>query len=1307
MVASWRPDIYVGVAFNANPNDPNAIPAWTNLTSQFRTAKQVTEGRQYELDTTQANQPTLSFLDQGESLNPANTVGPYAPNVVPYRRILWQAQWPNTTSGNLLNAAYGENPDLGTVNGYDSSFESYALGSSVPWITPMGSTAPIVGNGAPHSGLQNLIYSVSNGGVPQGGSWVVPCIPGRQYTDSLYVRQSSASTQQIGVQGQSLVLDAFGRVVANGWGNADVGGAWSVAGVSSSEFSVNNGVAYQSLATTATVRSSFIGSNIFDVTVTARATVPVVAVGGAIQARVVVRRVDINNFYMLEAKFGVDSTVQVNLWKVVAGTSTSIASAFAPFGYTANTSVWLQLTATGPNLTGVCWLDGTTPASTGVTVTATDSSLATPAAVGVHSSLNSLNSNPLPVAIAWSNFSAVGVQYGSSTSATGSYQRLSVTYTATQPTCTIQLATSGTAVGGNVLLDDLQHEEGASASAFTTTGPAIFGVFSGYVERWPSRWDYMGFLGEADIACVDAFGPQNLITLWTEYRNAVLATAPAYYWPLSEAQGATAFAEVSGNNGPPLRTYNAGIGGTMAAGTSTAIAGDPSGTGVEVTGNNTGSSTDLEAGPAGQTITIGSNQANWAMSFSMWLNTTDLSASDFMMQTIAAPAGPGPAAVNLTGPATPTFSIQSHAGFTSVASPASYGDGKWHHYVGTILQSGGLLTITLYVDGAQVATNTVNVLATFGGVVPDFRMGWAQLFGMSRNGSLFPYSPLTNGTYAHFALWTRALSAGEVSTLWTAGKGFPGETSGTRVARYLSYAWVGPSVVDAGQSIMGVSNLSAGTSLLQANQDVTTTENGNYWVDQDGNTTFAARTRRYLETTSTVTFGEHETNGEYPYLGDIAFDVDPTLVFNKVEVDNYQGVTAISTDKASQRAYFQRAYQRQVNVKDDNEAIDASTYLLNQHAQPHLRVQQITLDPASNPNLWPVILSLRIGQRVTVRRRASAANGGAGLTIQADFFVEQKSLDSFDVRGIWTYKLYLSPIDINQVGILDSSTYGLLGSGGAVLAAGISAGATTAIVASTSGADVFTTSGTFPATIDSEILTVTAVGPVATDTFGRTVSPGWGTATSGQTWTPMNNPNDFAVSGGVGIIAPGAVADDRIITMPVTNDHQDITLQLQSQPNPTGGVSKRGLVTNYIDGNNHYVAWAEVATTGAVSLVIAKRVSGSLTQLANVTTSVSLASNAFLRFQVSGSTLRAKLWPTSGTEPGAWMATAVDGVLTPASNAGVFSRRDGSTPASFSYGTFVVNNPQVFTITRPTDGTAVAHSTGAPVQTFQPFILAY
>jgi len=352
-------------------------------------------------------------------------------------------------------------------------------------------------------------------------------------------------------------------------------------------------------------------------------------------------------------------------------------------------------------------------------------------------------------------------------------------------------------------------------------------------------------------------------------------------------------------------------------------------------------------------------------------------------------------------------------------------DGLPHLLVGTVTQaSGGNTVIKGYVDGTLVATTTVTT-ASLGGLLTTSATSVMV-------GGFFAYTAyqqIINGSMAHVAVWNRALSSTEVTELWDAGGlGNAGETSGTRVARYVAAAWNGLTDIDTGSSIIGISTVTTGTPVLQACQDVTTSEQGNFWADKDGQIVFAGRQDRYLNLTSRYTFGENESGGEYPYEDEIEYDLDPTFVYGLVAVNNADGVTAAVSNQTSQRMYFPRSNTTAADLQSDDDAVQLGYWLLNTHDQPIQRIQSITLDPMGNQDLWAVVLSLEIGDRVTVKRRPKAANGGAGLTMTGDFFVENIAHTGIDLAvqsGTWKTTLLLSPAqETSGVFIFDNATYG-------------------------------------------------------------------------------------------------------------------------------------------------------------------------------------------------------------------------------------------------------------------------------------------
>lgn len=819
MVASHRPDLGFWVSFDADPNDPAAVPTWTDLTSRVRRIDGIKRGRQYELDQSQSAQPTVELWDVDEYLNPANTSSPYYPNVVPYRQCLLMAGWANPIAGNLLN----------TAAGMDGSFESYTAGDTVSWITAVGGIAdPIISASAPQQGNNDLTWNVASGATIQGVAFDVVTMPGRDYTISGYVRQTSGSTQVV---------------------------------------------------------------------------------------------------------------------------------------------------------------------------------------------------------------QAVGIGSGSTTTTTGSYVRLSLAFTATQPTTTIRFVTTGTAVAGNVRLDAVQLEPGSSASTFTTSGSVLYPVFRGFVERWPSTWDHAGFVGLTEITCVDGLAILAQVGMNTELVAAVMATAPDYYWPLWDEAESTRCAEVSGNDGPPLlKTDNKyGPSTTFAAGTETAIIGDRDGLGVFLSSVNayTSPASYLQTGYGGYTpmTAVGSATFPYSITSAVWVARGNSTLLNYLMAAFNQ---------NVTNSAFHTYILAGSPDLLyfqndihSVNVTDTWNDNEWHFYVQVTTVTNTTSTITGYVDGVEVATGSTG----HGGIAQP--VGAHTIIGglMNWDGFTVPNPP--NSTFAHYALWNRALSPAEISAIWTAGStGNSGETSGARVARYLADNFAGTVNADAGTSTMTTSSVVRGVKLLDTLQGIVVSENGNLWAGPNGAIIFRGRFDRYQNTTSLYTFGELVTSLEIPYLGGVKYDSDPTFIYNDATVTQVDGVVAHAADATSVERFFKRTYERTIDVENGYEAIDFANWIVAKYKDPRQRIESLTVDPASfgvaTPanTAWPTVLAIEVGDRVTVRRRAGAANSGAGLIMSNAFFVESVEHSDIDMEaGTWETTLLLSPVQVSsQVWLLGDATYGVLNS---------------------------------------------------------------------------------------------------------------------------------------------------------------------------------------------------------------------------------------------------------------------------------------
>jgi Concanavalin A-like lectin/glucanases superfamily len=135
------------------------------------------------------------------------------------------------------------------------------------------------------------------------------------------------------------------------------------------------------------------------------------------------------------------------------------------------------------------------------------------------------------------------------------------------------------------------------------------------------------------------------------------------------------------------------------------------------------------------------------------------------------------------------------------------------------------------------------------------------------------------------------------------------------------------------------------------------------------------------------------TYTEYSYLPDIAFDYDPSQVFNDLTLTQLSappgigsaatGITITALGGASVAQYGDQTLQQTIYTQSPQAITDLGQWILNTMGSPQVRVAQMTLYPAANPALWPVVLGAESGQVAQVLRRL----GGTQLEISGQFQV--------------------------------------------------------------------------------------------------------------------------------------------------------------------------------------------------------------------------------------------------------------------------------------------------------------------------------
>lgn len=541
-----------------------------------------------------------------------------------------------------------------------------------------------------------------------------------------------------------------------------------------------------------------------------------------------------------------------------------------------------------------------------------------------------------------------------------------------------------------------------------------YSVIQGFVERWPMKWEDQR--GEVRMQVVDAMATLAATRLTGTLGAEILADDPWAYWPLNDGPLATKGANQSITTSDSLViSTSLNLGGDGTFGSTLTLQSEDS-TCWEQVRTTTATDDALPATPNakyGTSLTANMVLPQLASGVLMecWAKTTAVSPTQ--VYTLLALKGSSFASdslhriVNLyidTASGLPQVDVATSAGAmqTFSASLSGFADGGFHHYVVHTTTT----TVKLWIDG------NLRINASLASV-PSATIDYIEVGGQV---DVWGNQNITVGQFAHVAVFQLGVADDRrIAKRAQAGlTGFP-ELTGNRMNRLLSYAgWTAGRAIDPGLSFLGAAATLSKQTILQAAQDVASWENGNVFVDNQGNFRFMDRNSIFNQTTKCV-FGDG--TGETPYTTTVEIDYDPQYIYNDVTItqitSNFQtgvstsaGNTAHERDSASILTYFYRFLDKTTGVSSITQCVNEANWWLDNYAQPHMRLATITIVPSANPTLWPIALGLEVGDRVTVKRRPF----GSPNVIALDCYVEQIAHKVVADNLDWETTFSLSPV---------------------------------------------------------------------------------------------------------------------------------------------------------------------------------------------------------------------------------------------------------------------------------------------------------
>jgi hypothetical protein len=232
---------------------------------------------------------------------------------------------------------------------------------------------------------------------------------------------------------------------------------------------------------------------------------------------------------------------------------------------------------------------------------------------------------------------------------------------------------------------------------------------------------------------------------------------------------------------------------------------------------------------------------------------------------------------------------------------------------------------------------------------------------------------------------------------------------------------------------------------------------------------------------------------------------------------------------------------------------------------------------------------------------------------------------------------------------------------------------------------------------------------IASDSFNRTVSNGWGSADQGGSWTVLETPARWSVTPGAGSINVSANSQDRGVLGSLAVQDVDllakIVLPRCSDSSTNCDASVIGRYTGGSTRSYYRVGVMQGQGHGTV-LLRAQRSDGTFLS-SGLNTGIAAANGVVLwmrtEFQgVNPTTVRARAWLNGTTEPSTWLLNTTDSNSAEqvAGAVGVRTRNgDTATSHTFQYNSYLVTaltsgppTPTPTITSTPTPGTAAADS---------------
>ena len=230
------------------------------------------------------------------------------------------------------------------------------------------------------------------------------------------------------------------------------------------------------------------------------------------------------------------------------------------------------------------------------------------------------------------------------------------------------------------------------------------------------------------------------------------------------------------------------------------------------------------------------------------------------------------------------------------------------------------------------------------------------------------------------------------------------ELTSLRVSRLLSSIGFPTSMRDINIGTLEIIPQQISSNLLTALQECETAENAQFFVASNGYVTFRNRDYKLSNSKAINIQATFDNSGSNLPYKDVMTSFDTHEVINVYEWTRDSGSQQYSADADSINRYTAKTSTKTTKNVTDANVLSIIQQKLTETAVPIERIDNLTITPRDDINLWPKVLGLEFGDRVKVN-----ITNPNSTTFSDEVWIESitHNIDSSNQR--WNYKINLSP----------------------------------------------------------------------------------------------------------------------------------------------------------------------------------------------------------------------------------------------------------------------------------------------------------